>query len=318
MTKTQETVAISPAPSIRSQQVPSYHELTLARKSNRKELLELHGAAASAVFYWDATKSQFIDPSNVTIDAEIVASGQYVLQANIYNFHSSSTDMANLFKDNTNNLQLTFTAQTQQAGEEFTWIIKAGLSLASDFLSGSDSQSVALGRDPNQLTNFQAPQDQVVIQDGKIALWFGLAAQKKGSWWDSFLKAIGLIANSPLFAVVPMAKLASQTVSAVTQMTDQIETQNKLTQILQGNRLDCRISGSDPLNPFVLRSGFWLITNYDEVKQYIDYGDSENLKKNITLDMPSQQYDLVDSGDNHKPIDLTYAVIRISLTLKSS
>ena len=70
---------------------------------------------------------------------------------------------------------------------------------------------------------------------------------------------------------------ASQTVSAVTQMTNQIETQNKLTHILQGNRLDCRISGSDPLSPFVLRSGFWLITNYEEVKQYIDYGEVENV-----------------------------------------
>jgi hypothetical protein len=226
--------------------------------------------------------------------------------------------MTDLFADNANNVQITFQAQTQQNGEDFTWIVKAGLSLAADFLGGSDKQSVTTANDPNQLTNFASPQDQVVIQNGAVALWFGLAAQKKGSWWDQFLSGIGLIANSPLFAVVPMAKLASQTVNAVTQMTNQIESQDKLVQILQGNRLDCRIAGNDPSKPFALRSGFWLIAEYDEIRQYIDYGDKENLKSNIILDIASQQYDLVDKSNNYNPADLTYAVFNISLSPKSS
>jgi hypothetical protein len=297
---------------------PTYQELTLARDQKRKDLLQANGPTASIIFYWDPTSLQFINPFNVAVDPSVSATGSYVLQSNIYNFHSSSADMKNLFKDNANNVQITFTAQTQQNGEDYTWIVEAGLSVANEFLGGSDKQSVSTANSPNQLTNIPSPQDQVVIQNSLVSVWFGLAAQKQAGIWDQILSAIGLIANSPLFAVVPMAKLVTETVNAVSQMTNQIETQEKLTQILQGNRLDCRIAGNDASAPFALRSGFWLIANFNEIEQFIDHADKENLQKNLVLDIASQQYDVVDQGNNFTPIDVTYAVINFSLTAKTS
>lgn len=297
---------------------PTFQELTLARSQDRKDLLQAKGPAASIIFCWDPTLLQFINPFNVAVNPSILTTGTYVLQSNIYNFHSSSTDLKNLFKDNANNVQINFTAQTQQDGEDITWIIKSALSVASDFLGGSDKQSVSTANSPNQLTNIPVPQDQVVIQTSLVSIWFGLAAQKRQGIWDKILSGIGLIANSPLFAVVPMAKLVNETVSAVTQMTSQIEAQEKPTQILQGNRLDCRIAGNEASAPFALRSGFWLIANFSEIEQFIDHGDKDNLKKNFILDIASQQYDVVDQDNNFTPIDVTYAVISLSLTAKRS
>ena len=297
---------------------PTFQELSTARSQDRQDLLQANGPAASIIYYWDPTLLQFINPFNVVVDPSISTTKSYVLQSNIYNFHSSSTDLKNLFKDNANNVQINFTAQTQQDGEDITWIIKSALSMAGDLLGGSDKQSVSTASSPNQLTNIPVPQDQVVIQTSLVSIWFGLAAQKKEGIWDKILSAIGLIANSPLFAVVPMAKLVSETVNAVTQMTNQIESQEQPTQILQGNRLDCRIAGDETSAPFALRSGFWLIANFSEIEQFIDHTNKDNLKKNIIMDIADQQYDVVDQDNKFTPIDVTYAIINLSLTAKTS
>lgn len=288
---------------------PTYLQLALARKANRKDLLDSQSPASSAIYYWDATRSQFIDPINVSPDAAIVPPNRYVLSANVYAFSASASDMENLLGES-NNVQVSFTAQTAQSGEDYTWIIKAGLNIAGDFVN--------LSNQPNQLTNIPSPQDQVVIENGKVSLWFGLGGQKKEGWWDTFLKAIGIVTDSPLFAVVPMAKLVSQAVSAITQMTEAIEQQEHVSEILQGHRLDCRISGNDASFPFVLRSGFWLITNYAQIKEYVDYGDRENLNKNLFLDIASEQYNVVAVDEHYAPVDLTYAVIRVSLDAKTN
>jgi hypothetical protein len=304
--------------------VPTYHQLALARKSQRPVLLDLQLPEASIIFYWDPIKLQFIDPSNVQADSSISATGTYTLDAKIFSFHSSAADMGNLFKNNANNVQVTFSAQTQQDGEDYTWLVTAALSTASQYMGGSDGQSVAVGSSANQLTKYPTPQDQIAIENGTVTLTFGLAAQKKASWWDTFLSAIGAISNSPLFAVVPMAKLASQTVEAVTQMTAQIESQEKLNQILEGSPIECSITAANPSQkPFAMRSGFWLMANYDQIKPYIDNANSENLQKNIFLDIPSQQYDVVDknaldANNDYLPIDVTYAILWIDLAAKST
>jgi hypothetical protein len=299
--------------------IPTYHQLTLARSAERSELIGAHGADASAIYFWDPSTSLLTSATNVTVDPNISSSEKYILQADVYAFHSSAADMKNLFNNNANNLQILFQAQTQQSGELFTWIVQAGISLASAFLGGSDNQSVAVGGSSSQLTNFPSSQDQITIETGNVTVAFGLAAQKTGGWWDNFLKAIGSVANSPLFAVVPMAKLATQTVSAVQQMTSQVESQEKITSILQGNKLDCRISGGDSSVPFVLRSGFWIIANYAEIKPLVNFADgTENLESQYILDLASEQYALVDKSKGYAPVDITYAVMKIGLTSKSS
>lgn len=304
----------------RNQTLPTYYELSQARRSGRTDLTTLVTAQAAAgssmIFYCDRTSSQLRNPEYITEDDTITSDHDYTLQANVYSFHSSSSDMKNLFKDNANNVQLQFQAQTQQSGEDYTWLINAGLSLVDQ--NGAVQNSVSLSKSPNQLTNIPAQQDQIVVQNGTVSLWFNLATQKTDGWWDKFLKAIGLIANSSLFAVVPMAKMTSQAVDAVTQMTQQIETTEKLNYIFNGYRLDCRIYGNDEMHPFVLRTGFWVIADYEEIQPFIDRGDDkENLKSNIILDIPGQQYLLVDKNSGHAPVDVTYAVVGLSLTAKA-
>jgi hypothetical protein len=298
---------------------PSYHETLLARRTG--PVTELHAAALSVpgseVFFWDRSKMQLINPSNLTPDSTIKP-GTYNIQAAVYSFHSSESDMKELFNDDANNVQLTFRAQATQNGEEFTWIVQAGLNVASNLLGGSDKQSLNLSNKNNKVTDFASPADQITVTDGAVSLWIGLAAQKKDSWWDTFLKAIHLISDSPLFALVPMAKLASMTANAVDQMTQQIEEHQKLTTIITGNRLDFTLYPGTSQNPFTLRPGFWVVMNHDQADRYVDYNDNENIRKGVILDIAGQQYNIVDTANGHKPIDVTYAVANISLAPKTS
>jgi hypothetical protein len=270
------------------------------------------------IYYWDPSSAQFLAADNVTVDPN-VKTGTYVLQASVYNFHASSNDMNNLFSNNTNNVQINFRAEALQNGELITWIVNAALSTAQEFLGGSDNQSVSVGNSQNQLTNIPAPQDQITVSDGEVTISLGLQAQRKDGWWDKFLKAIGAVANSPMFAVVPMAKLIGQTVDAVTQMTDKIEEGENLVPILQGNKMDCEIyQTGTSVNPYVLRAGWWLMANYREISPYVDWNSKENLKQGIVLDFGSGQYDVIDNNNNHAPIDVTFAIIKLTLTTKTS
>jgi hypothetical protein len=306
-----------PASYIHPTFAPTYYELLHARRMNREELLldRTGGIPSSAVFFWDTNKNQLINPINLIPDQNI-KSANYLLQADLYSFHSSKSDMQTHFGGNSNNVQIDFRAKATQSGEDYLWIVTAGLNIADQFLGGKDQQSISLSNSANQLTNFSS-QDQIVIADGEVSLWIGLNVHKKDGWWDTFLKAIHMITNSPLFALVPMAKLASEAVDAVTQMTQQIEKQNHLTTILQGNRLDFRLYDGTSQNPFCLKPGFWVIMNYDQAKKYIDYTDKENIKKGVILDIGSQQYDVIDTTANNDPIDVTYAVARFKLPPKS-
>lgn len=109
----------------------------------------------------------------------------------------------------------------------------------------------------------------MVVSDGQVTISLGLQAQKKDCLWHTFLKAIGAVANSPMFAVVP-AKLIGETVEAVTSMTDKIEESESLQPILQGNKMDCVISGNaTPIAPYVLRQGYWLVANYAEIAPFV-------------------------------------------------
>ncbi len=227
--------------------------------------------------------------------------------------------MQNLFANNANNVQINFAAEAMQNGELVTWIVNAALSTAQNWIGGADKQSVSVSGSQNQLTNIPAPQDQIEISDGEVSITLALQAQKKGSWWDTVLSALGAVTNSPLFAVVPMAKLIGQTVDAITQMTSKIEQTEKLVVILQGSKLECKIYDTGvSTQPYVLRPGFWLMANYSETSQYVDFGNKENLKQGIILDFADQQYDVLDTNNNHKPIDVTYAVIEMTLSPKTS
>jgi hypothetical protein len=279
---------------------------------------EPEDAGASAIYFWDSDQNQFITPHNLTVDPN-VKPGAYVLQASVFGFHASADDMSNLFQDNAHNVQINFHAEASQNGELITWMVKAGLSTAEKWLGGSDSQSVTIGGSPNQLTNIPAPQDQIVISDGVVSVTLALQAQKKDGWWETFLKAIGLVTNSPMFAVVPMAKLIGETVDAITQMTTKIEQDENLELILEGNKLECNIYKTGvSTKPYVLKPGYWLMAKYSQLAQYVDWNDNENLKKGIYLDFNDQQYDVLDANNGHQPIDVTYAVIELSLSPKAS
>lgn len=296
----------------------TYYELQQSRKLRKKarsaELFD-EAPGASAIYFWDTGKGQFIAPNNLTTDPN-TKSGSYVIEAAVFSFHSSAADMSNLFSDNANNVQVNFRAEAKQDGELITWIVNAALSTAQQWLTGPDKQLVSTGNNPNQLTNIPSPQDQIVVSNGRVTIALGLQAQKKDSWWDTFLKAIGAVANSPLFAVVPMSKLIGQTVDAITQMTNKIEQAENLIPILQGNKLECRIYDG-ATTPYVLKEGYWLMANYNEIASLVEW-PSENLKSGIILDFGAQQYSVIDMNANHIPVDATYVVVNIAITSKTA
>jgi hypothetical protein len=296
----------------------TYFERQQSRRALPIQAVAAEAPAASAIYFWDSAQAQFIAPNNLTVDPS-TKPGSYVLQASVFSFHSSSADMQNLFANNANNVQINFAAEAMQNGELVTWIVNAALSTAQNWIGGADNRSVSASGSQNQLTNIPAPQDQIAISDGEVSITLALQAQKKGSWWDTVLSALGAVTNSPLFAVVPMAKLIGQTVDAITEMTSKIEQTEKLVVILQGSKLECKIYDTGvSTQPYVLKPGFWLMANYSEISPYVDFGNKENLKQGIILDFADQQYDVLDTNNNHKPIDVTYSVIEMTLSPKTS
>lgn len=264
---------------------------------------------STVFFYWDDQAKQLINPYNLKPDSKISA-GNYELKANVYNFHPSSGDITKFWKDDTNNVQLTFTAQANdQFDEEFQWIVLSGMSMLGNDLKGKDKQSLSLPSN-NALTSFPSS-EKIIITNSEVSLTLGLAAQKKQSILNHFIAAFKTIVGSPMFGLIPMPKLASDTVTAISTLLSQISKDNSLTPVIKGKQVDFRLYDGSSTNPFVLKPGYWVIMDAVQARPLIDNKDSENIKKGILLDLPNQQYELVDSSSNQQSVDITYAVIRI-------
>ncbi len=276
---------------------------------------EMAAPAGSVLYYWDAQANRLTNPFNLKPDAGFKAGTSYMLKSSVYNFHSSKADMDSVWADESNNVQLTFQAMALDPfDQELTWIVMAGLNMASANLKGADNKSLSVTNN-NQLTGSGSPSDSIIITDGQVSLTLGVAGQKKKSFWDTLVSLLGTITDSPVFGLLPLPRLASSTLTAVSGLLSQIEKANKLVRVLSGKQVDFRLydaTGSDS-NPFVLKPGFWVVLNADQAKSYIDLSDGQNFNKNIVLDIPSQQYALVDTSKNNMPIDVTYAVARIQL-----
>ncbi|WP_263352722.1 hypothetical protein [Acidicapsa acidisoli] len=269
-------------------------------------------------FFWDTATNQLINPYNLKVDSTTVKPGNYTLQSSIYNFHTSSQDATQYWNTGQNNVQLTFTAQAvDEFDEVFQWIVLSGVNIASDSMKGADKQSTLAQQ--NSLTSFSSPGDNVTIVNGELQLQLGLAVMKKESIWDHIIKAFGTVSDSGLLGLIPMPKLALDTVKAIGTMAAQLSQQHDLIPILKGKLLDFRLYDGSSSNPFLLKPGFWVVMNSTQAAPLMD--SNHNIKKDIVLDIPGQQYDVVDTTDpNHpKPIDITYAVTNFKLSqVKSS
>jgi hypothetical protein len=259
----------------------------------------------SVFFYWDQAAKKMVNPFNLQADAS-TKPGTYSINAELLSFHPSSADSNGIWKDLSNNLQVTFNIQAAEpSGDLVQWLTMAGLQIASDFMSGQDSRLLSL-TDNNQMTDFR-PAEQVQIVNGQVDMMVSLAGQKKKSFWDDLLQIFKSVTDSPIFGLLPIPKLYSTAVSALNAFFNQVEQQQRLIKVLSGKKLKFRIYDGTSTNPFLLKPGYWVILDAQAAASHMD--NMQNL--DLVLDVPGQLYEVKDK--DNRPVDITYCVAQILL-----
>jgi hypothetical protein len=260
----------------------------------------------SVFFYWDPQENLLVNPFNLKADSS-TKPGTYSINAEVYNFHPSSTDDNQVWSQLDTNVQMTFSLQAADANNDlFQWIVMAGLDFASQYLSGKDSKLLSLS-DNNQLNGGVPASQQIQITDGQVSMMVGLAGQKKKSWWDTFIQLFQSVTNSPLFGLLPLPKLAVSAVSAIDSLLNQVEQQEKLVQVLQGKKLPFRLYDGTSTNPFLLKPGTWVVLDALSASSHIDSA-SHNIK-DLVVDIPGQLFEL--KTKDGAAVDMTYSVLNI-------
>lgn len=265
-------------------------------------------ARTSVFFYWDPQANLLVNPFNLKDDGK-TKPGTYSINAEVYNFHPSSSDDNQVWSKLDSNVQMTFSLQAADPNNDlFQWIVMAGLNFASQYLQGKDNKLLSVS-DNNQLTSNIPASQQIQISDGQVSMMVGLAGQKKKSWWDDFIQIFHAVANSPVLGLLPLPKLAVSAVSAVDNLLNQVEQQQRLVQVLQGKKLPFRLYDGTSTNPFLLKPGTWVVMDSQAAAGHIDNGD-HNIH-DIVLDIPDQLYELKTKAG--ASVDMTYSVLNILL-----
>jgi hypothetical protein len=261
-------------------------------------------ARDSVLFYWDPEKKQLINPFNLKADDK-TKPGNYTLKVEVLSFHPSSADNSSIWNDLSNQVQLTFaTKAADQSGNIYTWLTMAAIQIGNEFLAGKDQKLLPFS-DNNQLTNFQAS-DQITIADGQVSLRFGIAGQKKDTFWTWLIGLFTTAANSPIVGMLPIPKLAATAVDAFGKLLDQAQKSDKLVQALNGKLLQFRIYDGTSSAPFLLRPGYWVLLDAVTAKKYFD---KDSNISGLILDVPGQLYEMVNTKD--QPVDTTYCVFSL-------
>lgn len=275
------------------------------------EIASLAGTRDSVLFYWDMDQKKLVNPFNLKADPSISKDKSYTINAEVLNFHPSSTDADDVWSNLQTNLQLTFRTQATDAnGDALTSITMAGLNFAQEFLGGKDGKllSVPSTNGGNNLTSF-APSEQVSITNGEVSLMVGLAGQKKGSFWDTLVAIFKQVTDSPVFGLLPIPKLYQTAADTIGTLLSQLNQAQGLVQVLNGKKLQFRIYDGSSFNPFVLRPGYWVILDAQVASGHMDSKTHDI--NDWMLDLPGQLYELKDN--NGEAVDITYSVAEILL-----
>jgi hypothetical protein len=285
------------------------YALYLKKYPHSKILSQPLAARTSVFFYWDPQAKVLVNPFNLKDDGKMKP-GTYSVNAEVYNFHPSTSDDDQIWSQLDSNVQMTFSLQAADSNNDlFQWIVLAGLNFADQYLQGKDNKLLSIS-DNNQLTNKIPTSQQVQISDGQVSMKIGLAGQKKKSWWDDFIQIFSAVANSPMLGLLPLPKLALSTADAVGSLLNQVEHQQKLVPVLQGKKLPFRLYDGTSTNPFLLKAGTWVVMDSQAALSHIS-GDDHNIN-DIVLDIPDQLYEL-KMKQGGAPVDMTYSVLNILL-----
>jgi hypothetical protein len=303
--------------------------LQLDRSYSREQLVSLYwkgdqpsrglvaSPKASMLYFWDSSAKQLVNPLNVKVDSSIKPA-TYSLEVEVFNFHTSSTDLGTIWKGATNNAQLTFNVKTPGEDDDISWIVSMGLQFASNFLGGADKKSFGL-TDNNTPTKEFRKSERVIITDGGGEIQTFVAAQKKKSIWDNLLQIVKAFAESPVLGILPIPKLLPEAVKTLSGTFDYIQSKEQLIPVLGGLKQRFRLydgapAASVPDGVLVLRPGFWVVLDADFAQQHWDA--NRNLP-DLVLDLYGQLYELRDKSE--KPVDTTYCVSTLSFpTVKTA